>query len=247
MTPSETPSERRAGSNELARRSGAPAAGSDAARRSGAAASSSPARRDTPSPAARPEPREKPAPPARPALHDKAAAPVMVKMPPPASVRLAQISWILSLVVGGIAIGYMFVIRQPILPDIEALIRDVDPERLDETVTAAADILFWSVFGALVAVMLVQITSLVSFGNRRPRARWWMLGILLFQGVAFLAARQLIAVGDRGIPLERLLLIQLGLSLLGLLFSLLPGALRWTARKHDIRRGDPDAVGSSEF
>lgn len=236
MTPSDTPSERRAGSDELARRSGAPAARSEAARRPGAAVPSS---RDA---VKKPVSRDRPAPPARPALHDKAAAPVMVKLPPPASVRLAQISWILSLVVGGIAIGYMFVIREPILPEIENLVRGVDAERLDETIQTAADIVFWTVFGSLVAVMLVQITSLVSFSNRRERARWWMLGILLFQGAAFLAARQLVALGDRGIPLERLLLIQLGLSLLGLLFSLLPGALRWTARKHDIRRGDPDAV-----
>lgn len=236
MTPSDTSSERRAGSHELARRSGAPApAAPPATRRSGAAAPSAP------------DGGTRPAAPARPALHDKASAPVLVKLPPPASVRLAQISWILSLVVGGIAIGYLFVIREPLIPDIEGLVREVDAERLDETIRSAADIVYWCVFGALVAVMLVQITSLVSFSNRRTRARWWMLGILLFQGVAYLAARQLVALGDRGIPLERLLLIQLGLSLLGLLFSLLPGALRWTARKHDVRRDRPEPSGVSEL
>ncbi|WP_150952860.1 hypothetical protein [Microbacterium testaceum] len=225
MTPSDAPSERRVGSQELTRRSGAPAP-------------SAPQAQTRRSPAPPPsEPAAKPAKPERPALHDKAAAPVMVKMPPPAAVRLAQICWVLSLVVGAIAVGYLFVIRQSIDPDIEAIVREVDASRPSETISSAADIVFWCVFGAMVAVLLVQITVLVSFNNRRDNARWWMLGILLFLAVTVLAARQFVAVGDRGIPLDRLLLIQLGLSALGLLFCIIPAALRWTARKHDVRRG----------
>lgn len=219
------------GSNELTRRSGASAPHAQVRR------SPSPPPYEPPAKAAKPE---------RPALHDKAAAPVMVKMPPPAAVRLAQISWVLSLVVGAIAVGYLFVIRQTIDPDIEAIVRGVDDTRPGETVSTAADIIFWCVFGALVAVLLVQITSLVSFNNRRNNARWWMLGILLFLAVSVLAARHFVAVGDRGVPLDRLLLIQLGLSSLGLLFSVIPAALRWTARKHDIRRG-PTGSSSPEL
>lgn len=206
-------------------------------RRSGASAPQTQMRR---SPAPPPyEPPAKAAKPERPALHDKAAAPVLVKMPPPAAVRLAQISWVLSLVVGAIAVGYQFVIRQSIDPDIEAIVRGVDGSRPGETVSTAADIVFWCVFGALVTVLLVHITSFVSFNNRRDNARWWMLGTLLFLAVSVLAARQFVAVGDRGVPLDRLLLIQLGLFALGLLFSVIPAALRWTRRKHDIRRGSP--------
>ncbi len=86
-------------------------------RRSGASAPQAQVRR---SPAPPPyEPPAKAAKPERPALHDKAAAPVMVKMPPPAGVRLAQICWVLSLVVGAIAVGYLFVIRQSIDPSSE--------------------------------------------------------------------------------------------------------------------------------
>ncbi len=222
MTPSDTPSERRVGSQELTRRSGASAPQAQVRR----------------SPAPPPyEPPPKAAKPERPALYDKAAAPVMVKMPPPAAVRLAQISWVLSLVVGAIAVGYLFIIRQSIDPDIEAIVREVDTTRPSETISSAADIVFWCVFGAMVTVLLVQITTLVSFNNRRNNARWWMLGILVFLAVTVLAARQFVAVGDRGVPLDRLLLIQLGLSALGLLFSVIPAALRWTARKHDVRRG----------
>ncbi|MDQ1137854.1 uncharacterized membrane protein YhaH (DUF805 family) [Microbacterium sp. SORGH_AS 1204] len=231
MTPSDTPSERRVGSHELTRRSGASAPQAQVRR------SPAPPPYEPPAKAAKPE---------RPALHDKAAAPVMVKMPPPAGVRLAQICWVLSLVVGAIAVGYLFVIRQSIDPDIEAIVREVDASRPAETVSTAADIVFWCVFGALVTVLLVQITSLVSFNNRRNNARWWMLGVLLLLAVTVLAARQFVAVGDRGVPLDRLLLIQLGLSGLGLLFSVIPAALRWTRRKHDIRRGSPGSP-SAEF
>ena len=106
------------------------------------------------------------------------------------------------------------------------IVREVDASRPSETVSTAADIVFWCVFGALVTVLLVQITSLVSFNNRRSNARWWMLGVLLLLAVTVLAARQFAAVGDRGVPLDRLLLIQLGLSGLGLLFSVIPAALR---------------------
>lgn len=168
---------------------------------------------------------------------------MLVQVPPPASVRLAELSWILSLTIGGIAVVYLFIVRQPLLPEIAALIRGVDGSRAEETYTSAADILFWSMFGVLVALLLVQITVLVSFANRRLRARWWMLGILVAQAAVYLIGRELVALGERGVALERLLLVQLVLSLLGLLFAILPGALRWTARQHDVRRGVTGVTG----
>ena len=39
-----------------------------------------------------------------------------MKLPPPFFVRLSQIAWVLSLVAGGVAIAYLFVIRQAQLP-----------------------------------------------------------------------------------------------------------------------------------
>jgi hypothetical protein len=181
--------------------------------------------------------------PARPSLSNKPGAPVLVKLPAPVSVRLSQLSWVLSIVVGAVAVVYTFVIRVPQLPEIVTIIRGVDESRADTTYQAAADIVFWSIFGAMVAVLLVQITCLVSFSNRRPNARWWLLGTVIFQGIIFLAARELIAVGDRGVPLERIMLIQLGLAGLGLLFAALPPAMKWTARRHDVRRGGSGELG----
>ena len=175
--------------------------------------------------------------PERPPLPERGTAPVLVKLPPPFSVRLAQLSWILSFAVGASAVVYMFIIRQAQLPEIEKLVKIVDETRAAGTYGVAADIVFWSVFGGAVAVLFVQIAFLVAFSNRRPNTRWWLFGSLFLQTVVLLFARELVAIGDRGRPVELLLLVQLGFALLGLAFSVLPPALRWTARKHDIRRG----------
>lgn len=174
--------------------------------------------------------------PARPSLGNKEAAPVLVKLPAPASVRLSQLAWVLSLAVSAVAVVYLFIIREQQLPEIIGVIEAVDAERADATYDTAADIVYWSVFGALVALWLVQVTLLVSFSNRRPNMRWWLLGTALFQGAVFLACRELVALGERGIPLTRVLLLALALAVVGLLFSTLPAALRWTARQHDVAR-----------
>lgn len=178
----------------------------------------------------------RPSEPERPPLAGKEAAPVIVKVPAPASVRAAQLSWVLSLAVSAFAVVYLFVIRVPQLPDIVAAVRAVDGSRAEATYQTAADIVFWTVFGAFVALWLVQVTLLVSFSNRRPNVRWWLLGTVLVQGLAFLACRELVATGPRGTPLVQIQLLALGLAVIGLLFAALPGALRWTARKHDVGR-----------
>lgn len=183
-------------------------------------------------------------PPARPSVADKPGAPVIVKLPLPFTVGLSQVAWILSMAVGAVVVVYMFVIREAQLPAIVDIVKAVDATRADETYTAAADIIFWVIFGMQVLLLFIQIMLQVSFSNRRPNVRWWQFGVLLTQAGVVLIARELLAVGDRGIPLERIMLIQLGLALLGLLIGLFPPALRWTARGHDVRRG-PIGSGSS--
>lgn len=180
--------------------------------------------------------------PARPSLSNKEAAPVLVKLPPPASVRLSQLAWVLSLAVSAAAVVYLFIIREQQLPEIVTVIKGVDETRADATYDTAADIVYWSVFAALVALWLVQVTLLVSFSNRRPNIRWWLLGTALFQGAVFLVCRELVAIGERGAPLAQVMLLALALAAVGLLFSTLPAALRWTARKHDVARA---GVGGS--
>ena len=172
--------------------------------------------------------------PPRPGLVDPTGAPVVVALPPPVTVRFSQFFWILSLLAGAVAVIYLFIIRKPHLEDIVAIVKEVDPARAEETYTTVADIISWSLFGVLVAVLLVQVTALVSYANRRPGIRWWMLGTLVVLVGVFFAARELVAFGDRGMPIAYLLAAQIGLLVLGFLFALLPPALRWTARGHDV-------------
>ncbi len=176
-----------------------------------------------------------PAPP-RPPLTGKEGAPVIVQLPAPFVVRLSQVAWVLSLLAGSAAVVYLVVIRQAQLPDIADLVRGVDDSRAEDTYELASDIIFWSVFGVLVTVIALQIAFQVSFANRRPKVRWWLFGTVVVQAGVYLLTRELVAIGERGVPLDRLLQAQLGLAVIGLLLSVLPPALSWSARRVDVRR-----------
>jgi len=190
-------------------------------------------------PAASSPPASYPARPApeRPPVARPSTAPVIVKLTPPFSVRLSQLCWILSFAVGAFAIVYMFVIRETQLPLMADVVRGVAEGRSDETYETAADIIFWSVFGTLVAVLLTQVTLLVSFMSRKPHVRWWQLGTLLLQVIVVLLASEVVAIGERGEPLLPVLAGQCGLVVLALLISALPRAIAWSARRHDVRHG----------
>jgi hypothetical protein len=152
--------------------------------------------------------------------------------------------WIVSILAGTGAVVYLFLIRSAHLDDIVTMVREVDASRADETYRTVADIISWSLFGVLVAILLVQVTAQVSYAARRPGTRWWMFGSLIVLVGVFFAARELVAFGERGAPLAVLLAVQAALVLLGLLFSLLPRALRWTRAGHDVapHRG-ADVIG----
>ena len=183
--------------------------------------------------------------PARPPLASPNAPPVVANVTPPVSVRFAQLFWILSFAVGGFAVVYFFIIRETQLPLIADVVRGVTEGRSEETYTTAADIIFWSVFGALVAILLIQITLMVSFMGRRPRVRWWQMGTVLVQALLLVLSIELVAGGSDGEFLRQLLAIQVGLALLGLLISTLPPVIAWTARGVDVRRGPSgDARGT---
>ena len=176
------------------------------------------------------------APPQRPPLANPNTAPVLTKLTPPFSVRVAELFWILSFFVGGFAIVYFFIIRKEQLPLISDAFRVVDGSRAEQTYTTAADIIFWWVFGALVGVLLVQITLLVSFMARRPQIRWWQLLTWVVQVVTLALSLDLALTGERAAPMRLILAAQCGLVLLALLASVMPKALAWSARKHDVVR-----------
>lgn len=176
--------------------------------------------------------------PARPTLVNPNSAPVLVKLTPPFSVRLSLFLWILSFALGAFAIIYFFVIRETQLPLIVDAVRGVTEGRSDETYDTAADIVFWGVFGGYVAILLTQITLLVSFMSRRPQIRWWLFGTVILQGALTVLARELVTQGDQGGQLAWMWIAQTGLAALALLISVLPKAMAWSARRHDVRRSE---------
>ena len=145
--------------------------------------------------------------------------------------------WVVSCVLAGLAIIYFFVVREDQLPLIVETIRDVNSERTTETYQRAADIIYWSAFAAMIGLLLIQITLLVSFTNRKPGVRWWQFITLLGQALLFGLGRELIAAGDHGEHLRQLLAGQLVAVTLALLVSNLRGAVAWSVRRHDVRKG----------
>jgi hypothetical protein len=162
---------------------------------------------------------------------------VLVKTTPPFSIRLTQLLWILSFGVGAFSVVYLFVIRQELLPLIADRAKAVTAGRSQQAYESAADIVFWVVFGVLVAVLLAQITLMVSFMSRRPQVRWWQLLTLAVLSLVVVLSPEWVAQGPQGAPLQLLLAAQAALVLLALLVSILPPAVAWSARRFDVRRG----------
>lgn len=184
--------------------------------------------------------------PTRPSLANRNVAPVMYKATPPFSVRLSQFFWILSFGVGGFTAVYLFVIRQDLLPLITETAKTVTEGRSEQTYETAADIVFWVVFGSMIALLLMQITLLVSFMGRRPQVRWWQLLTLALLALLVVLSPEWVARGSQGAPLQPLLAAQAALVLLALLSSILPKAIAWSARRVDVRRG-PEGSGGSDL
>lgn len=183
-------------------------------------------------------------PPNRPRLGSGNGAPVIVKVPPPVSIRFAQLMWVLSFAVGGFCVVYFFIIRQDQLPLIQDAVRAVDDTREKATYQSAADIIFWVCFGAMVTLLLAQITLFVSFMSRRPGIRWWQLTTFIVQLLLYLVVIQLAASGPQGALLRPALLLQCGLVLLALLLSTFSRGIAWTARRNDVRRVGNDTAAS---
>jgi hypothetical protein len=160
---------------------------------------------------------------------------------------MSQLFWIVSFAIGGFTAVFFFIIRKEQLPLIADSVRGVVEGRSDETYDTTADIVFWIVFGTMVAILLIQITLLVSFMSRRPKIRWWQLATFGLQLVLLMLSTEWVALGERREPLLLLLACQAGLVLLALLFSIMPKAMAWTARQVDVKRGREGIVGSGDL
>lgn len=185
--------------------------------------------------------------PQRPSLATSNLPPVVDHVPPPLSVRASELFWVLALAVGAVAIVYLFIVRPEQVEVLTERVRAIAPDRPEGTLTTAADIVYWVLFGTLLAVVLLQLLFLVSFANRRPRARWWMFGSLLVLGLVLAFGVEFTQVASPLASLPLILLVQAGLGILALLMSVLPAAIRWTARGVDVRRGPTSTDAGGEF
>ena len=184
--------------------------------------------------------------PERPPLANPNEAPVLVKLTPPFSVRVSLFLWIVSFAVGAFTTVYFFVIRTDLLPLIAEVAATVTEGRNQATYDTAADIIYWVVFGFIVATLFTQVTLLVSFMGRRPNIRWWQLATLAIQLIVLVLSPEWVALGPQGAALPALLAAQAALVLLALLFSILPRAIAWSARRYDVRRG-PQGPNGGDF
>ena len=184
--------------------------------------------------------------PARPSLVSDNAPPVLVRKVAPFSVRLSQFFWVASIAIGAFTLVYYFIVREDLLPLIADRARRVSDGRPDAVYDSASDIIFWTIFAVLVGTVFLQIVLLVSFMSRRPHIRWWQLATLALLGAVVALAPEWVALGEPGEPIQPLLAVQATAGLVALLFSVLPGALRWSARQYDIRRG-PESPGGPDL
>jgi len=183
--------------------------------------------------------------PERPTLTSANHAPVVARVPPPFAVRLSQLAWVLSIAAGAFGVVYAFIVRTGQVELLTERVRALATDRPDEVLTSAAEIVYWSLFGALVVVVLVQIVSGVSFSGRRPGARWWMLGALLLLAVVLGFGFELTEPGTEAAPLPLVIALQGALGVVALLLAVLPPAIRWTARGVDIRRGPAGSAAAN--
>ncbi len=183
--------------------------------------------------------------PERPPVGSDNPPPVLVKhIPPPFSVRMSQLFWVLSLISGAIAVVFFFLIRTDQLPLIIDLIQEVDDTRSEATYERAADFFYWAVFAVMMGILLVQTTLLVSFMSRRKGTRWWQMATVIVESLLFALAYQIVAPGEKGAFLGQLFGLQSSLALIALIISTFPGAIAWTARGHDVLRGPLGTSGA---
>ena len=185
--------------------------------------------------------------PERPPVVKVSSAPVVDHRPPPFLARLSQILWVFGIGLTAFTIVYMFIIRESQLELLIDLIRAIDDTRADETYATTADIIYWSLFGVLVLVVVMQLVMVMSMMNRRPGARWWLFGLLVVQTVVIGAIGQFLGGGERGELLQQVGTPTLALGGVGLLISLLPPVLRWSAARVDVRRGPIGPSGGSDL
>ncbi|WP_411722233.1 hypothetical protein [Mycetocola sp.] len=152
---------------------------------------------------------------------------------PTGPVKVARFLWLASFVVGLAVLAFAFLSRDDQIKRLSDVIADVDPNRAAETLTSAATIVFWSSFGAIAVVVVLEALLLRAVLRRHRWAQWAQLLVLLAHTGVVLLAGTFLALGDAGVLIAALLIVQLVLGVVALVVSVLPGSGAWFQTQTD--------------
>ncbi|AUI50188.1 hypothetical protein [Arthrobacter crystallopoietes] len=172
--------------------------------------------------------------PPRPQLSDRTPPPIGQALPPTGMVKAARSLWLLSFLLGAVAIAFAYLSRDHRLERLREIVAEVDPAQDEATVDAVAALVHWGSLGALALIIVVEALLLRGLMRRRGGIRWVQLVVLLIHGgAAVLTDAFLVAPGEGEMYLRWMLVAQLVLASAALLVSLLPGADAWFRAKHE--------------
>jgi hypothetical protein len=166
--------------------------------------------------------------PERPPMSNRSPAPICRRTPPTTTVSAARSLWILSFLLGLVTVAFTYLSRDGQLDRLRMLSTELRPGQTAETLGSVAALVFWSILGALVLVIIVEALLLGIMMRQRGGARWALLAVLVIHGALWvLADAVLIAHEESELYLRLLLVAQLITACVAWVVSLLPGAAAW--------------------
>lgn len=169
-------------------------------------------------------------------MSNRAPAPIPRRTVPTRTVTVARCLWLLSYLLGVVAVAFTYLSRNAQLERLRTLSSELRPGETAETLDSVAAVVFWSMLGALVLIIVVEALLLAVMMRQRGGARWALLAVLVIHGAVWaLADAVLIGPGAPELYLRLLLLAQLVTACAGWVVSLLPGARAWFRSQPRVR------------
>jgi hypothetical protein len=173
-------------------------------------------------------------------MSDTTPPPAPLPTTPTGPVRISRFLWLASVIVGLAVVAFALFSRERQIELLSDVIAGVDPDRAAETLATVATIVFWSSLGALVVVVVLEFLLLRGVLRRHRWAQWAQLLVLLAHSGVVALAGTFIALGDQGVVIGGLLIVQLVLGVVALIVSVLPGSGSWFRAKNESH-GTPSA------
>jgi hypothetical protein len=173
-------------------------------------------------------------------MSDKTPPPAQLPTSPTGPVKVSRFLWLGSFVVGLAVLAFAFLSRDDQIERLSDVIAEVEPGRAAATLTSAATIVFWSSIGAIAVVVVVEALLLRAVVRRHRWAQWAQLLVLLAHTGVVLLAGSFLALGDQGLLIAGLLIVQLLLGVVALIVSVLPGSGAWFRAQNE-----PDGTSSA--